>query len=372
MNKDWLRTLRATIDPGLVGGTPPAADGTLARATDMLHRLLAGNAPAPQPGMPQPGMPQSGMPQPGMRSSQPASPTAWSFRQRPSSAESQPPGARFLVGSYGCEAGARPYKLFVPSPRGGQPDGPVGLVVMLHGCTQSADDFAAGTRMNEFAERGHFLVLYPEQTQSANQNRCWNWFNAGDQRRGSGEPAVIAGMTRQIMRDYPVDPARVFVAGLSAGGAAAAVLGAAYPDIYAAVGVHSGLACGAATDMVSAFSAMRSGKGGSAIRVGAVVPTIIFHGDRDTTVHPANADAVAAQLGATSTTQPPRERHDGGRGHSRMFHTDAAGRVVGEQWTLHGGGHAWSGGSPAGSFTDPAGPDATAEMLRFFGDNPRR
>lgn len=344
MNTDWLRTLRAAIDQH----TPVTGPGneTLAQATGMLQRLLVGAAD----GLPRPAPPASARP-------------------RPSPAEAVPQGARFLAGSYRCEAGSRPYKLFTPSGYQGQP---VALVVMLHGCTQSPDDFAAGTRMNEFAERETFLVLYPEQTQAANPNRCWNWFNAGDQQRGRGEPAVIAGMTCQIMHDHAVDPARVFVAGLSAGGAAAAVLGATYPDIFAAIGVHSGLACGAASDMASAFAAMRGGKDGTNVRAGTAVPTIIFHGDRDTTVHPANGDAVAAALGAATTTEPPRQPGGTGHGYSRIFHTDAAGRVVGEQWTIHGAGHAWSGGSPAGSFTDPAGPDATAEMLRFLHGNPRR
>jgi poly(3-hydroxybutyrate) depolymerase len=173
------------------------------------------------------------------------------------------------------------------------------------------------------------------------------------------------------MRDYSVDPTRVYVGGLSAGAAAAAIMGATYDDLYAAIGVHSGLAYGAASDLPSAFVAMRQG-GGSDDRVipgdGPPVPTIVFHGDRDTTVHPNNGDQILEQSIRTTSTQKQvhRGRIPGGHAYTRTIHTDASGRGIFEHWNIHGAGHAWSGGSPAGSYTDPRGPDATREMLRFF------
>ena len=173
------------------------------------------------------------------------------------------------------------------------------------------------------------------------------------------------------MRDYSVDPKRVYVGGLSAGGAAAAIMGATYPDLYAAIGIHSGLACGAASDLPSAFVAMRQG-GGSDDRAilddGPIVPTIVFHGDRDTTVHPSNGDQILEQSARTTSTEKKvdRGRVPGGHAYTRTIHTDASGRGIFEHWNIHGAGHAWSGGSPAGSYTDPRGPDATREMLRFF------
>ncbi|TNC74966.1 extracellular catalytic domain type 1 short-chain-length polyhydroxyalkanoate depolymerase [Rubellimicrobium roseum] len=281
---------------------------------------------------------------------------------------SQPDGARFEEHVYANAAGSRPYKLYVPSTLD---DSPRPLVVMLHGCTQSPDDFAAGTRMNELAEEFGLLVAYPAQTQAANMSRCWNWFNAADQQRDRGEPSLIAGITRTIMERHPVDPARVYVAGLSAGGAKAAIMAATYPDLYAAVGVHSGLACGAARDMGSAFAAMRQGGATPdplARPDGERAPTIVFHGDRDRTVHPVNGDQVAAQAtaGTRHRIEVSRGRSSGGMDFTRTIHHDEAGLGRLEQWVLHGAGHAWSGGSPAGSYTDPRGPDASREMLRFF------
>jgi poly(hydroxyalkanoate) depolymerase family esterase len=289
-------------------------------------------------------------------------------RARPSTRDIVPEGARFIEATYGNSAGSRAYRLFIPSGYRGQP---LPLIVMLHGCTQSPDDFAAGTRMNFLAEERTCFVAYPAQRSEANQAKCWNWFRAADQRRGSGEPSLIAGITRQIMRDYSVDAKRVYVAGLSAGAAAAANLGATYGDLYAAIGVHSGLACGAATDLPSALVAMRQGSGSEGrSRPGErpPVPTIVFHGDRDTTVHPDNGERVLEQsIGKTAMQkQVHRGRVPGGHAYTRTILADASEREILEHWNVHGAGHAWSGGSPAGSYTDPRGPDATREMLRFF------
>jgi len=290
-----------------------------------------------------------------------------------------PDGAKFLSATFSNPAGTRPYKLYVPSGYQGQPSP---LIVMLHGCTQSPDDFAAGTRMNAVAEEHGCLVVYPAQTSAANISKCWNWFSAGDQRRDQGEPSLIAGITREVMCQYAVDPGRIYVAGLSAGAAAAAIMGAAYPDLFAATGVHSGLACGVAGDLPSAFAAMRKGKNGAVqqtpVRPDAdkgrrVVPAIVFHGDRDTTVHPCNGDDVVAQstLATPLETRVEEGRVIGGHSYIRSLHIGTNGETLVEQWLIHGAGHAWSGGSPAGSYTDPRGPDATKEMLRFFLDHPR-
>jgi poly(hydroxyalkanoate) depolymerase family esterase len=280
-------------------------------------------------------------------------------------ADPLPDGASFLTASFTNPAGTRDYKLYVPATRTGEP---LALIVMLHGCTQAPDDFAAGTRMNALAEEHGCLVAYPAQPASANAQKCWNWFSPNDQGRDRGEPSLIAGITRQIMRDHPVDPSRVYVAGLSAGGAAAAIMGSAYPDLYAAVGVHSGLPVGAAKDIPSAFAAMRQGNAGSGPGTRAV-PTIVFHGDQDFTVHSSNGAAVVAQSTGSATGLRPtvqRGQASGGHAYSRTVHADPSGKALCEQWTIHGAGHAWAGGSPSGSYTDPRGPDASREMLRFF------
>jgi poly(hydroxyalkanoate) depolymerase family esterase len=289
-----------------------------------------------------------------------------------------PAGGKFISATYSNPAGTRAYKLYIPSRYQGQA---LPLVVMLHGCTQSPDDFAAGTRMNLIAEEQTCLVVYPAQSTDANPAKCWNWFRPNDQRRDEGEPSLVAGITRQVMCEYSVDAQRVYVGGLSAGAAAAAVMGATYPDLYAAIGVHSGLACGAANDLRSAFVAMRQGDLADTLKSGDIspliggeqtVPTMVFHGDRDTTVHPRNGDHVIAQSmrSMNSGKTVHRGRVPGGYAYTRTIHTDSSGRAILEHWEIHGAGHAWSGGSPAGSYTDPRGPDAAKEMLRFFLEHP--
>ena len=291
---------------------------------------------------------------------------------RPRKALEIPEGAQFLSRSFACSAGSRNYKLYIP--RHPQTSSRA-LLVMLHGGTQDADDFAAGTRMNALAEEHGFIVAYPSQSKAANASLCWNWFSPENQMRGRGEPAIIAGITSEIVANYDVDPARVFVAGLSAGGAMAAVMGATYPDLYAAVGVHSGLAYRSAADLPSAFAAMRgdarlrgrrSQKSPGTADDRPRIRTIVFHGDADNIVHPSNAaNMVEAERAGESVERADAQRA-AIRAHTRTVTRDKTGAVVVEHWLVHGSGHAWSGGSPDGTYTDPHGPDASREMLRFF------
>lgn len=315
------------------------------------------------------------------------------FRSRAKRRQHKPGDAtapgRFLTENFSNHAGTLTYKLYVPAAYQGQS---LPLVVMLHGCTQNPDDFAAGTRMNQLAETTPCLVAYPAQSQSANMSRCWNWFKTSDQQRDQGEPAIIAGITREIAAAYAVDRDRIYVAGLSSGGSMAAIMGAAYPDVFAAVAVHSGPDHANAHDLPSAFAAMHGGGAMPGLQPGEAhrkterakpfVPNIMFHGDQDYTVRPRSRDEVSEHWDST-----PRQGHgpqaaDAGldasqqrgqvpRGHAytRSVYRDPAGRAVAEHWLIHGAGHAWSGGSASGSYTDARGPDATAEMMRFFGEH---
>ncbi len=266
--------------------------------------------------------------------------------------------------------GSMAYRLYRPANAAlGMP-----LVVMLHGCTQSPEDFARGTGMNQLADEFGFFVAYPGQSASANAQKCWNWFRPGDQRRGHGEPALLAGVVQDVMAEHKIDVSRVYIAGLSAGGAAAAIMAAEYPDIFAAVGVHSGLACGAARDLPSALAAMKRGSGRRpSARAGQhFVPVITFHGDHDKTVHEVNSrDIVAAAsiaAGIPLRVEVVEGRSASGRPFSKSSSVDEHGRVLIEQWTIKGSGHAWSGGDRTGSYIDPSGPDASREMVRFFLD----
>ncbi|MUI15748.1 PHB depolymerase family esterase [Massilia dura] len=278
-----------------------------------------------------------------------------------------PEGARFDSASFTCQAGTRGYKLYVPS-NYKETGAPVPLVVMLHGCTQDPDDFAAGTRMNAVAEETGCIVAYPCQSMQANSSKCWNWFSAADQQRDRGEPAIIAGIARQVMADHRIDPARVSIAGLSAGGAMAVIVAALYPDLFNAAGVHSGLPIGSASDLPSALQAMQQGAKGGGQPVSSP-PLIVFHGDKDHTVNPKNGtDVLQHGLAGHDAGSPEVERTKapGGRKYTRSIHRHADGRVLAEHWELHGGGHAWAGGSASGSYTDPTGPDASRAMVQFF------
>lgn len=345
--------------------------GNLQAATDLIQRALRGES-APVPPRPSPASADADMvidvqarviddaPDP-VRQAEAHSPTT--ARAAASSTE------QWLRSSYAHKGRQLAYRLYVPPTAAGTSE-PRPLIVMLHGCTQGADDFAAGTRMNALARDAGVLVLYPEQTQHANAQKCWNWFKTQHQQRGRGEPDLLASLTRHIMAEHGVDASRVYIAGLSAGGAMADIMGRTYPDLFTALGVHSGLAAGAASDLPSALGAMRAGAPAGKASGPAVRPTIVFHGDADTTVHSANGAAVvqaahgAQQItGAAQITQghaPNRQRF------TRTVYTAADGSATIEHWQLHGTSHAWSGGSPAGSYTAPGGVDASAEMLRFF------
>lgn len=267
---------------------------------------------------------------------------------------------RVVTGAFTNRAGTRSYETYLPARHAAQG---LPLVVMLHGCTQNPQDFAAGTRMNELAEEFGFAVVYPAQSLQANVSGCWNWFQEQHQLRESGEPSLIAGITREVIARHQLDERRVYVAGMSAGGAMAAVMGTTYPELYSAIGIHSGLAYAAARDLPTALAAM-TGKVGR--RVNGTphprsVPMIVFHGDLDTTVHPSNGEHAMS-----GTLEKVEKGHANGRAYTRTIHWDASGKPVLEHWLVHGAGHAWSGGSANGSYADPQGPDASREMLRFF------
>jgi poly(hydroxyalkanoate) depolymerase family esterase len=280
-----------------------------------------------------------------------------------------PPGADYVSRSYAGSVGARDYKVYAP---GGARDRDRPLIVMLHGCAQNPDDFAIGSRMNELADEHGFIVAYPAQSTAANQMGCWNWFNPADQTREKGEPSLIAGLTRAVMAEWRVDESRVYVAGLSAGGAMAATMAATYPELYAAVGIHSGLAHGSASDVASAFAAMggKIERGAARRSLSDGVRTIVFHGEADQKVHPTNGETIIAGARLDLADALARETREtgsaGGLKYSRTVIADARGVPQLEHWAVEGLGHAWSGGNPDGSFADRHGPEASREMVRFF------
>lgn len=295
-----------------------------------------------------------------------ASPMAnWTMPQMPSFGTA--PGATAPgMNQFTCDAGSRDYLLHVPE---SARDGATGLVVMLHGCTQNAADFAAGTGMNAHADRDGFIVLYPQQSRGDNAQSCWNWFSRGDQLRGRGEPAIIAAMTQKIAADYGITADRTFVAGLSAGAAMAVILGQTYGDVFAAVGAHSGLPYSAARDVPTAFAAM-NGQAAEPAAPGPMPPTIVFHGGSDSTVAPINGTRIAAHAinHAAQTIEADTNGTTNGRDWTLRTSRGNDGRALLEHWEIAGLGHAWSGGQPGGSYTDAKGPDASAEMVRFFFD----
>ena len=357
-----LAAATAAIQAALLGVQPTAASAAPRYDEADVIDVEAREVPASSPSASSPAAVPSSARDDG------AAPTSKPTHRAPGES-SATQGDFFTAGSFRNSAGQRAYKLYVPPGVNGQARP---LVVMLHGCTQDADDFAAGTAMNDAARKQGFYVLYPVQPRETNPQKCWNWFKHNHQQAGKGEPSILADMTRHVIAEYGIDTRRVYVAGLSAGGAMAAILADTYPQLYAAAGVHSGLAAGAAKDLPSALSAMK----GIGVRPGAAsstpVPTIVFHGDRDSTVHPANAGAVvAASAGADARVQSLRvSGANQGRDSTKRVYTNAQGKVLAEYWEVHGAGHAWAGGSPKGSYTDLSGPDATQEMLRFFFEHP--
>jgi poly(hydroxyalkanoate) depolymerase family esterase len=288
----------------------------------------------------------------------------------------RPATGRFISSSLTNRAGTRAYKLYIP---GASTSVALPLIVMLHGCTQDVDDFAAGTRMNTLAEEHGFVVVYPQQPRQANPSRCWNWFKPGDQQRDRGEPSIIADITREVAALHNVDSQRTYVVGMSAGAVMAMTMAVTHPDLYAAVGMHSGLAHGVAIDLPSAFKAMKQGPERSASRAPAHrSPVIVFHGDDDQTVNQRNAEwvlreSLSGQLGAARPSlRVHKGQQPGGLAYTRYVYRDRSGAALAEGWSVHGLGHAWSGGAAAGSHTDPRGPDASAQMVRFFTEHPLR
>lgn len=377
------RVRKPTMPPSDPAG-PPAYDTR--HITDTIDQALTAAGlerhSGPAPGiraMIDHALAQAGLVQ---TSSAQANPVAVDRRARERDLPESPATAgEFVSRSFTSHAGTRDYKLYLP--RGYSADaGPsLPLVVMLHGCTQSPDDFAAGTRMNQLADAHGFVVAYPAQAPRANGSKCWNWFRSDDQAHGRGEPSLIAGIAGQVASGHRIDTRRIFVAGLSAGAAMAVILGQTYPQVFAAVGAHSGLPFAAAHDVSSAFTAMKGGAVRSRTppskreRASSPVPTIVFHGDADHTVASSNGLAIVRDAAGTSAATvlhatPQHDAAQGAHAYTTEVFVASGGHPHVEHWRVHGAGHAWSGGSAEGSYTDPAGPDASSEMIRFFLQQP--
>lgn len=280
----------------------------------------------------------------------------------------RPAPASFISGDFTSPQGRIAYRLYTPA---GSARRRVPLIVMLHGCSQSASDFAIGTGMNRLADELGFAVLYPEQSRKANPARCWNWHRRENQSRGSGEPAMLAALTRHVITLVRANASRIYIAGLSAGGSAAAIIAAAYPDLFVAAGVHSGVAHGQIRSLGMAIAAMRGENRPSHAGKGkAPLPMIVFHGDQDRVVHPSNAGEFLRNLERSRSGPLLLRSFSGtsasGRPFTRKVYATIKGEALLEDWTVHGSGHGWSGGHAGGSFTDPSGPDASREMARFF------
>lgn len=290
-------------------------------------------------------------------------------------------------------AGRVDARVLVHVPRDLNPSVPAAAVCMLHGCTQDSSTFAAATAMNSVADRHGFVVVYPGQPRASNAQGCWNWFLPAHQQRGTGEPELVAGIARRLVAQefgQAVDPGRIFVAGLSSGGAMALILAVCYPDLFAAVAVHSGLPYRSADDVASAFAAMRGAGATRALDARQVsaamgddarpVPSLVIHGTADRTVAPENGRLILAQLMEANTLAAPvacqhdpgrpsssqRVRAEGGLHYTHDRWEDAHGALMHEAIEVDGLGHAWSGGVPGGSYTDPRGPSASEAIWAFF------
>jgi len=274
------------------------------------------------------------------------------------------------------------YRLYLPS--GSSRRATLPLIVMLHGCRQDPLSFAEGTRMNTLAEERRCAVLYPEQSKRSNSLRCWNWFESSSL-EGQGDAALIARLIDQVTKRRPVDPRRVYVVGMSAGGAMACILAVRHSRLFAACAIHSGVMYGAASSPMQALAAMRSGASAASIdesrrlvseagESAVTVPTLVIHGDRDTTVNPVNADQIIEQLKARAEFIDPgagmlaasgeRCVDSGGRTYRQQDYTQQ-GRIVLRKVLVEGLGHAWSGGDPRHEFNDANGPDASRLILDF-------